>query len=156
MVNAATGHTLAAESHVSLQRLAEQTLLVREPGSGTRAATERHVAEHGLACRSGCQLSRNEALKQAVRARLGIGVVSAQTIELELQTGCLVVLPVESFPVTRRLFVAHRLHKRLSGAARMFRQLLLALEPSLPMQDRVPPPARMRRPRTASGQTGSN
>lgn len=135
VVIAAPNHPLAAASHITLQRLAEETLVVREPGSGTRAATERHFAEHGLVCRAGCELNTNEALKQAVRGGLGIGVVSAQTIELELQTGCLVVLPVEHFPILRRWFVLHRTNKRLSEAALAFRQLLLALDPSPPMQE---------------------
>jgi LysR family transcriptional regulator, low CO2-responsive transcriptional regulator len=148
VVIAAPSHPLAAESSISLQRLAAETLVVREPGSGTRAATERHFAEYGQVCRAGCELNTNEALKQAVRAGLGVGVVSAQTIELELQAGWLVVLPVENFPILRRWFVLHRTHKRLSAAALKFRQLLLALDPSAPVEDQMPPSARARRPRT--------
>jgi DNA-binding transcriptional LysR family regulator len=82
-----------------------------------------------MAYRAGCEFGTNEALKQAVRAGLGLGVVSLQTIELELQTGCLVVLPVEGFPVVRQWYVLHRTHKRLSVAARTFRDMLLGLDP---------------------------
>jgi DNA-binding transcriptional LysR family regulator len=132
VVIAAPSHALATDKPISLQRLAEETLVVREPGSGTRAAMEKHFAAHGVVCRAGCELGTNEALKQAVRAGLGIGVVSVQTIELELQTGCLVVLPVEHFPIVRRWFVLHRTHKRLSAAALTFRERLLALDPAQP------------------------
>jgi LysR family transcriptional regulator, low CO2-responsive transcriptional regulator len=131
VVIAAPGHPLSAQGgSIPLHRLAEETLVVREPGSGTRAAMERHFTERGMAYRAGCELSSNEALKQAVRAGLGLGVVSAQTIELELQTGCLAVLPVEGFPIVRRWFVVHRRHKRLSSAAGTFRERLLALDPA--------------------------
>ena len=133
VVIASPAHPLAAVRDIPLQRLAEETLVVREPGSGTRAAVERHFGEHGLACRAGCELGTNEALKQAVRAGLGLGVVSAQTIELELQTRCLVVLPVQGFPIVRHWYVLHRTHKRLSAAARTFRESLLALDPSGPL-----------------------
>jgi LysR family transcriptional regulator, low CO2-responsive transcriptional regulator len=132
VVIAAPSHPLAAEQHISLQRLAEETLVVREPGSGTRAAMERHFADHSLAYRAGCELSTNEALKQAVRAGLGLGIVSAQTIDLELQTGCLVVLPVQGFPILRRWYVLHRAHKRLSAAALSFRERLLSVDPAGP------------------------
>jgi LysR family transcriptional regulator, low CO2-responsive transcriptional regulator len=125
VVIAAPTHALAQASAVPLVRLAEETLVVREPGSGTRAAVERHFAAQGLAVRAGCEIHTNEALKQAVRAGLGIGIVSAQTIELELQTGCLVVLPVEGFPIMRRWYVLHRNAKRLSAAALTFREMLL-------------------------------
>jgi LysR family transcriptional regulator, low CO2-responsive transcriptional regulator len=130
VVIAAPTHPLAALEVVPLRRVAEETLVVREPGSGTRAAMERHFEAQRLACRAGCEFGTNEALKQAVRAGLGLGVVSAQTIELELQSRCLVVLPVEGFPIVRQWYVLHRTHKRLSGAARTFREMLLGLDPA--------------------------
>ena len=129
VVIAAPGHPLALLPSIPLQRMVEETLVVRESGSGTRAAMERLFATHRLAYRAGCEFGTNEALKQAVRAGLGLGVVSLQTIELELQAGCLVVLPVEGFPVVRQWYVLYRTHKRLSAAARTFRDMLLALDP---------------------------
>ena len=130
VVMAVPGHALVGQEQVSLQRLAQQTLVVREPGSGTRAAAERHFAAHGLTIRQGCEFGTNEAIKQGVRAGLGLAVVSVQTIELELQTACLVVLSVEGFPIVRHWYVAHRTQKRLSAAASAFRNMLLALEPA--------------------------
>jgi DNA-binding transcriptional LysR family regulator len=127
VVIAAPGHALSGAAAVPLARLAEESWVVREPGSGTRAAVERHLAVHRLVPRTGCEIHTNEALKQAVRAGLGIGIVSAQTIELELQTGCLVVLPVEGFPIMRRWYVVQRASKRLSAAAQVFRSMLLEL-----------------------------
>ncbi|HYN60798.1 MAG TPA: LysR family transcriptional regulator [Rubrivivax sp.] len=132
VVIGAPGHPLSGQGSITLARLAEETLVVREPGSGTRATMERHFAAHGMAFRAGCEVGTNEALKQAVRAGLGLGVVSAQTIELELQTRCLAVLPVEGFPIIRQWFVLHRKHKRLSVAARTFYELLVALDPPAP------------------------
>ena len=82
---------------MALARLREERLVVREPGSGTRAATERHFNEHRVGYHFGCELSGDEVIKQAVQAGLGLGSVSLQTIELELETKRLVVLPVESF-----------------------------------------------------------
>ena len=81
--------------------------------------------------RPGCELGTNEALKQAVRAGLGLGMVSMQTLELELATGCLVLLPVEGFPIVRQWYVVQRARKRLSAAAQIFRGMLLALEPGV-------------------------
>jgi hypothetical protein len=49
-----------------------------------------------------------------------------QTIELELETERLVVLPVEGFPLIRQWFIVHRTDKRLSAAAQAFLALLLA------------------------------
>jgi DNA-binding transcriptional LysR family regulator len=119
-------HPLTQLAHVPLTRLGEERLVVREPGSGTRAATERYFAEHGVNYTLGCEFSSNEAIKQAVQAGLGLGVVSLQTIELELETRRLAVLPVEGFPIVRHWYIVHPREKRLSAASQAFRNLLLA------------------------------
>jgi DNA-binding transcriptional LysR family regulator len=131
-------HRLAGLSQVSLARLREERLVVREPGSGTRAATERHFTEHKVDYLFGCELSSNEAIKQAVQAGLGLGVVSLQTIELELETKRLAVLPVESFPIVRHWFIVHRREKRLSAACQAFRDLLLSQVAPPPLAKSTP------------------
>lgn len=145
VVIAPPNHPLAGVPQVSMKRLAEEVLVMREPGSGTRAAAERQFAALGLAMRPGCEFGTNEAIKQAVRAGLGVAVVSAQTIELELQTKCLVVLPVEGFPILRQWYVVHRTQHRLSAAAATFRDMLLSLDPGYP-----PGPAQKRSSRTSA------
>jgi DNA-binding transcriptional LysR family regulator len=145
VVIAPPSHRLARHAQIPLQRLAAETLVVREPGSGTRASVERHFAAHGVACRTGCELNTNEAIKQAVQAGLGLAVVSAQTVELECQSGRLVILPVEGFPIIRRWYLVHRRDKRLSAAAIAFRDLLVASRQSAPM------PARPARRKAAAG-----
>jgi DNA-binding transcriptional LysR family regulator len=73
VVIAAPGHPLASLPSIPLQRMVQETLVVRESGSGTRAAMERLFATQRLAYRAGCEFGTNEALKQAVRAGLGLG-----------------------------------------------------------------------------------
>jgi len=126
VVIANPNHPLVRLDNVHFARLSEERLVVREAGSGTRAATERHFAEHQVDYILGCELNSNEAIKQAVQAGLGLGVVSLQTIELELETRRLAVLRVEGFPIVRHWFIVHRRDKRLSAAAQAFRDLLLS------------------------------
>ena len=61
--------------------------------------------------------------------------MSQQTIELELETRRLVVLPVETFPILRHWYIVHRNDKRLSAASQAFRALLLAHNPESPSTD---------------------
>ena len=126
VVIAAPSHPLVKLGPISLKQLESETLVLRESGSGTRAAVERYFNSHGAMYRPGCELSTNEAIKQAVQAGLGLGIVPIQTIELELETARLVVLPVEGFPLIRQWFIVHRSDKRLSAAAQAFLTLLLA------------------------------
>jgi DNA-binding transcriptional LysR family regulator len=138
VVIAAPNHPLAAADRLDLRRIEEEILVVREQGSGTRAAMERFFAEYGINHQPGCELNTNEAIKQAVQAGLGIGVVPAQTIELELRTGQLVVLPFKGFPIVRRWFVIHRGDKRLSSAAQAFRTRLFGNNAGAAFQAKKP------------------
>ncbi|MEY6432138.1 LysR family transcriptional regulator [Thioalkalicoccus limnaeus] len=131
VVVAPPDHPLARLDRVPSVALADQVFLMREPGSGTRKALERYFEEQGLALRAGMQMTRNEAIKQAVRSGLGLSVVSAHTIELELETKRLVVLDVEGFPLSRHWYLVYRRGKRLSPAARAFRDLVLSEARSL-------------------------
>jgi len=118
-------HPLSGERSIPLGRLAREVFLMREPGSGTRLAMERFFAEHGLTINQGMQMTRNEAIKQGVRAGLGLGVVSVHTVDLELETGRLILLDVAGFPIQRQWYMVYRKSKRLSPAARAFHDFVL-------------------------------
>lgn len=125
VVVAPFGHPLAGERSIGIERLAEEVFVMREAGSGTRQAMERFFAEQGVAVRHGMQMTRNEAIKQAVLAGLGLSVVSAHTVELELETRRLVILDVAGFPLERQWHLVYRSGKRLSPVAQAFRQFVL-------------------------------
>jgi len=125
VVIAPPGHPLAKLKRVKFARLAEETFLSREKGSGTRSAMERVFAQHNIQPHISMEMETNEAIKQAVQAGMGLGILSLHSIELELETGRLVMLNVENFPLLRHWFVAHRSNKRLSSAALAFKDFLL-------------------------------
>lgn len=125
VVIAAPSHPLAKLKKIKFAQLAEQTFLSREQGSGTRSAMERVFAQHHIQPRISMEMETNEAIKQAVQAGMGLGILSLHSIELELETKRLVMLNVEHFPLLRHWFVAHRNNKRLSSAALAFKEFLL-------------------------------
>lgn len=118
-------HPLALEKSIALKRLAEEIFVMREPGSGTRQAMERFFGDNGLELRTGMEMTRAEAIKQAVRAGMGLAVVSIHTIELEVETGRLVILDVDGFPLRRKWYLVYRKGKRLSPAAEAFRRFVI-------------------------------
>lgn len=118
-------HALADEQAIPLQRLQQETFLVREQGSGTRIAMERFFAERGIHLTTGSEMSTNEAIKQAVQAGMGLGILSLHTVALELEVGRLVVLDVQSFPIMRDWYVVQRKGKRLTATAQLFKDFLL-------------------------------
>lgn len=125
VVVAPPDHALASSNAIPLARLQDEIFLVRERGSGTRIAMERFFSERGVTLTTGMEVGSNEAIKQAVQAGLGLGLLSKATIEQELALDRLVVLDVEEFPIMRHWYLSHRRGKRLSAAAEAFRQFLL-------------------------------
>jgi len=118
-------HPLAGQRRLPLERLAEETFVIREPGSGTRGLLERLFAEHRLALKVSMEMASNETIKQAVIAGMGISFLSAHTIGRELESGQLAVLDVEGFPVMREWHVVHNRAKRLPRVAAEFKAFLL-------------------------------
>lgn len=129
VVIAATNHALAHESGIGLDRLLDEPLIGREQGSGTRSAVEKFFTEHGHTFQAAMEMNKNEAIKHAVEAGLGLGVVSLHTIRAEIASGQLCVLDVKGFPLERQWYLVQRENKRLSPAASAFAQLVLEEAP---------------------------
>jgi len=125
VVIASPAHPLARERHIKPAQLAQETFLLREPGSGTRSVVERFFTTYRVSPPSSMEMDTNEAIKQSVQAGMGLGIISRHSIELELETGRLAILDAEHFPIVRHWYIVHRKKKRLSGAAQAFRQFLL-------------------------------
>lgn len=138
VIIAAPDHPLVGYPQLAPEQLGEETFVIREPGSGTRAAMERYFAEAGIVARRRMELISNEAVKQAVMAGLGLAFISAHAVTLECAVGRLVVLPVSGTPVMRRWFVAHRAEKVLLPVTEAFRAFLLAEAAQLMFDLRVP------------------
>lgn len=124
-------HPLAREPRVPLSRLQQETFLVREQGSGTRIAMERFFAERNIQLTTGTEMSTNEAIKHAVQAGMGLGILSLHTIQLELAANKLAVLNADTFPIMRNWYLVHRKEKRLTAVAQAFKRFLLEEASSL-------------------------
>ena len=126
VVVASPDHPLVGAQPIPLYMLQDQTFVVREKGSGTRTAMQRFFEEHNLSITSSMEMNENEAIKQAVQAGMGLGVVSVHTLELELETNRLVILDVEDFPIMRHWYLVHRKEKRLSPITQAFKDYVLS------------------------------
>ncbi|ARO86644.1 LysR family transcriptional regulator [Nitrosospira lacus] len=120
VVLAPVNHPLANKKRIPLKRIAEEPFLSREPGSGTRIATERIFSEQGLKLKIRMELGSNEAIKQAIIGGLGISVLSRHTLALDAPMGQLAVLDVQGFPIDRQWYYAYPSGKQLSIVAQAF------------------------------------
>lgn len=159
---AAPNHPLMSERKLTMARLAEERLLVRERGSGTRLTVERLFKEAGLRLRIGSELSSNESIKQMCAAGFGPAYLSLQTCILEMNAGLLKILPMVGNPMEREWYVVHVTATPLPHVASAFAQFLRKraqadiweqlrfhlgpAAPPKPVEPRVPARARSRAP----------
>jgi LysR family transcriptional regulator, low CO2-responsive transcriptional regulator len=119
MVFASTDHPLAKEKKIPFARFAQEPLLAREPGSGTRMVMERLFREHGATPRIRMELGSNEAIRESIRSGLGISILSRHAIGFDIEPG-LVTLDVEGFPVESHCHLVYPVGKQLSFVAQTF------------------------------------
>ena len=118
-------HTLVGVTRVPLSRLVEENFILRERGSGTRNAVERFFQQRVVKLNTSMEMSRNEAIKHAVMAGLGLGIVSLHVLEFELALDRIAILSVEGFPIMKEWYLVHRSGKRMSPIAQAFHEFVL-------------------------------
>jgi len=121
----APSHLFARAENVPAAALAREGFIVREPGSGTRAALEEFLAVHRLQPMFIMEMPSDEAIKQSVMAGLGVSLVSLHTIGLEWRNGLIAAPSVEGLPLMRRWHLVNAAAKMLSPAAEAFRYFML-------------------------------
>ena len=125
MFVAPVDHPLRGVAGLSVWALEPYGFIVREPGSGTRAAMEKFFAAARMTPKVTMEMPSNEIIKQSVMAGLGLSFLSLHTIGLELDSGLITVLDVQGAPVVRSWQCVHTLSKVLSPAAEAFRYFVL-------------------------------
>jgi DNA-binding transcriptional LysR family regulator len=85
-----------------VSELERWTLLIREPGSSTRAVAERHLARAGYHPVNRWELDSNEAIKRSVAAGLGVAFLSRLVVSDELDREELVGFCIEGSEPMRR------------------------------------------------------
>ncbi|NMG10955.1 LysR family transcriptional regulator [Brasilonema sp. UFV-L1] len=123
VVIAPANHILAQEKNISIQRLADEPFIMREPGSGTRRSVQKLFDEHGVVVKVKLELGSNEAIKQAIAGGLGISILSRHTLVTD--AGDLTILDVEQFPIQRNWYMVYLAGKQLSIVARTYFEYLL-------------------------------
>lgn len=124
-------HPLVGEKNIPLQRIAEEPIILREPGSGIRDTTLRLFERQGLQPKVRMELGSNEAIKHAVVGGLGIAVLSLHTLSLEGPGGPVALLDVEGFPIMRQWYLVYPKGKELSLVADAFLGFSLDVEPRM-------------------------
>jgi DNA-binding transcriptional LysR family regulator len=119
VVFAAPGHPLAGRK-VGMAELTAASWVVREPGSGTREASDRWLIDKLGTLRIELELGSSEAVKRVVAAGVGIGCLSRNAVAEALSAGWLVELQTRLPKVARALSIVVHRERRTGRTAEQF------------------------------------
>ena len=124
-VLAAPDHPLVRRKHLPFSALADHGFVVREQGSGTRAAMERVFAMHQTPMKVVMEMPSNETIKQAVMAGMGLSFLSLRTVRHEMAGGYIALIDIDGMPIQGDWYITHLSQKKLSPAATAFKEFLV-------------------------------
>ncbi len=130
VVMAPSDHHLVGKKNISLDEIANEPIIIREPGSGIRDATLRKFNSAKLRPNITMELGSNEAIKHAIVGGLGLSVLSLHTLTLEGADGPVSILDVEGFPILRHWYIVYPKGKELSLVAQTFLEFAMSYEPT--------------------------
>jgi DNA-binding transcriptional LysR family regulator len=116
-------HPWVGRQSVLLADVQAQPLVLRERGSGSREALERALAAAGLdlgAFRVAGEIGSTQAVKQAVRAGVGIAFISRRAVRDECRAGLLSCLTVNDLSVPRSFYLVSHTERTRSPLAQAF------------------------------------
>jgi DNA-binding transcriptional LysR family regulator len=122
-------HPWHGRKEIGLADLRAEAMLLREQGSGTRAAFEAALAQAGQdlsAFRIVGEMGSTQAIKQAVKAGVGVSVISKRAVEEECRSGLVWCLRIRDLKITRAFHIATHRDRSRSPLAEAFRSFLEA------------------------------
>jgi DNA-binding transcriptional LysR family regulator len=119
----APGHRWAARKRIPLKALTGESLIIREPGSGSRCALERSL-EHAFTSLAGLnitlELGSNTAIKDTVKRGFGVAFLSLLAVQRDIDAGELRAVTVSGLSLARQFYLVYHRHRPLSPAAFAF------------------------------------
>lgn len=119
-------HPWATRSHISRAMLEDAPILGGEPGTGTGRLLARYFGDAARELSITMRLGSTEAVKQAVKAGLGVSLVLAGTVAEECRTGTLAAVPLEGERPSKDLYIVCRESLPRESPSRRFAEWLVA------------------------------
>lgn len=113
-------HPLAQVSEISLDDLSEQTLILREKGSGTREILDSMFLMHGITITPAWESISTEAIISAVSSGVGVSVLPYKLVKRDLDENRLVKVKITNVEFKRRFHIIYHKDKNLSNSALAF------------------------------------
>lgn len=123
------GHPWTSEKSIPVDRLAEEPFIARHRGSGTRMVTYEILENAGFdpgRLRVVAEMSTTEAVRQSIKAGIGISILSRQAVAEDVAHGSLSLVPIEGVTFHRAFYLVKRRGRELSPVGEALDQHLKA------------------------------
>jgi DNA-binding transcriptional LysR family regulator len=122
---AAPEHPLAGRNGpIDPGALTKMTLLVREPGSGTREVVAAALEQAGVHAGEAIEIGSTEAIKQLVASGFGVAIVSVAAAKDQIALGVLKPVEMVGLAISRPLYRLRVTGRSLPAAAAEFERML--------------------------------
>lgn len=111
-------HYQKMPKRMTASKIDDHTLIFREQGSATRMAMQNFLNKNQVNVKRSMEFVSNEAVKQAVRAGLGLSIMPLIGIRSELKMGNLNIIPMKGLPIVTQWNLVYGSGKKLSLIAK--------------------------------------
>jgi DNA-binding transcriptional LysR family regulator len=102
------GHRWWNRRSIDIDELTDEPFIMREEGSGTRISMEKRLQHHGITADNLniiAEVGSTTAVKQAIKAKLGISLISARAVEEEIKSKQFKKVPIKRVHFIRTFFI---------------------------------------------------
>jgi len=128
-------HQWAGREAVSVEALFEEPFIFRERGSGTFKIFDKYLRAKGTrglnSLKAVARFGTSTAVKEGIKAGLGISILSSRALETELASGVLKTLKVENIPMGRSFYLIRDKRRVSSPLCRALCDFLLKTKEDL-------------------------
>jgi DNA-binding transcriptional LysR family regulator len=117
------GHAWASRGIIEPEELMREPFILREQGSGTRMVMKQALEEHDLdpgRMDVVAEMGSTEAVRQGIKSRIGVSILSQKAVQEDLQYGHLVKVDIRGIRIVRPLYLALRKSRQMSPLCNAF------------------------------------
>ena len=122
-------HRWAGKKEVPIQEVVQEPFILRELGSGTLKSMEPYLQGAGLkgidSLKVVARLGTSTAVKEGIKAGLGVSILSAIALETELKAGVLKALRLKGIPMFRHFYLIRDKRRTASPLSRSLTDFLI-------------------------------
>jgi DNA-binding transcriptional LysR family regulator len=122
-------HRLTRRRQVRPEDLADEPIIMKEVGSGTRRLVNLFFERNGIPANILVETSNTEFIKQLVQRGDGISFLVQEAVEVDIREGKLATRPLKGEQLLLDVSIAHLRDQHLSPPGKAFLEVLLKLTP---------------------------